>query len=354
MKPAHLRFAAVSLVLLAVGLFYFSTIRKGFDWGGDFAQYLEHARNLAEGKSYAATNFIYNPAAPIGPPCCPPGFPVLLAPVYKGFGMDMEAMKAETIAFFLLSLALVFILLRRELPLAYGVGLLLFLGFHPYFWGMKDYILSDFPFLCFLMMFLIVLQMTYTKDHWIFPALSGMLLYLCYAVRPVALVLLGVPLLHELVRHRRIGRKSLVVGTVSVLLIAGQHIALKACRAVQFGLLDYHPAQMAKNLYYYGYWLMQLFSGALPAATMVLFIVFSLVAALGFLKRIESMGVLEAFVLLYFVPILLFPNAQGLRYLVPVIPFYFFYFFSGLRGITEYLKSGLRWLPATDRASDAG
>lgn len=49
---------------------------------GDYAQYLLHARAIAEGQPYSATGYIYSPAAGlIGPPTLPPGLPLTLAPL---------------------------------------------------------------------------------------------------------------------------------------------------------------------------------------------------------------------------------------------------------------------------------
>src|SRR5262245_14683241 len=60
-------------------------------WGDDFALYIAHARNLVEGTSYTDTKFVYNPAnAWYSPRAYPPGFPILLAPVYALQGLDLH------------------------------------------------------------------------------------------------------------------------------------------------------------------------------------------------------------------------------------------------------------------------
>src|SRR5215475_8626536 len=87
----------VCLILICVlGALYFSTIRPGEDWGGDFSQYVAHARNIAEGRAYAATQYRPLPA-PLAishmPPAYPPGFPLMLAPVYRVFGLNYRALK---------------------------------------------------------------------------------------------------------------------------------------------------------------------------------------------------------------------------------------------------------------------
>lgn len=57
------------LILLSINCVFFSaTLRKGQDWGGDFAMYIHEAKNIAEGSHYAKSGYIFDPARPgIGP-----------------------------------------------------------------------------------------------------------------------------------------------------------------------------------------------------------------------------------------------------------------------------------------------
>jgi len=58
---------------LFIGFIYITTIREGHNWGGDFSMYIHHAKNIAEGKSYQDTGYLYNPLNPsIGPKTYPP------------------------------------------------------------------------------------------------------------------------------------------------------------------------------------------------------------------------------------------------------------------------------------------
>jgi hypothetical protein len=108
--PTHRWLALAPLVALAiVGATFLLTLRPGQDWriGDDFAQYILHARNIAEGRAYASTGYIYNPdLAVIGPPAYPPVLPLVLAPLWAWFGLDLQAMKALMVVFFVGGLAL--------------------------------------------------------------------------------------------------------------------------------------------------------------------------------------------------------------------------------------------------------
>ena len=62
------------------------------------------------------TGYIYNPAIPVySPRMYPPVFPLLLAPVYKMFGLSLLPMKLEQVFFIVLTLALVLMLWHRTL-----------------------------------------------------------------------------------------------------------------------------------------------------------------------------------------------------------------------------------------------
>ncbi len=68
-------------------------------WAGDYAQYLSHARALAEGRAYADIGYIYNPEAwTIGPPAYPPGLPLTLAPLVALAGVDSVVFRLFTLA----------------------------------------------------------------------------------------------------------------------------------------------------------------------------------------------------------------------------------------------------------------
>src|ERR1700722_205602 len=135
-------------LLLAIFLFHCATLRPGHVWGDDFAMYIHHAKNIVEQRPYADTGYIYNPAVPVyGPRAYPPVFPLLLAPLYRQFGLNLIPMKVEQTVFLMLTLILVYFFWRRDLGNRYALALIAILGFSPAFWIAKDEVLSDLPFL---------------------------------------------------------------------------------------------------------------------------------------------------------------------------------------------------------------
>lgn len=139
-------------VLSLICGFYLLTLREGHNWGRGFSMYILHARNIAEGQAYADTGYIFNPDNPIAPR----SYPLLLAPIYRLFGLNLEAMKVEIVLFFIAWLYIIFRVLEKELLFRERLALITLLGLNPYLWSFKDNILSEIPFVFFLYLALLL------------------------------------------------------------------------------------------------------------------------------------------------------------------------------------------------------
>ena len=137
------------ILITGVAVFFFSTLREGHKWDGDYALYIMHARNIAEGLPYADTGFIPDPTKPIHPASYPPGLPLLLTPIYLFSGLDLEKMKMVGVSSFILFLLIFSHIMRQSLPWAIALTVTAIVGLHPYFWHFKDTIFSEFPFMLF-------------------------------------------------------------------------------------------------------------------------------------------------------------------------------------------------------------
>ena len=133
---------------LALAALYLALFRPGYSvmGGGDFALYLSHAQAIAEGRSYAATGFVYNPAnAIMSPAAYPPGLPLLLAPVVALLGLDFTAIKLAMLA---AVLGMLWALHRLALPdfgPRWSAVLVLAAGLSPAILMRRDAIGADMP-----------------------------------------------------------------------------------------------------------------------------------------------------------------------------------------------------------------
>lgn len=82
----------IVLAVLAIPLFFIN-IHALHGWGDDFAQYIKQAMNIAAGKPFYESNYIFNPNHHYyGPPQYPPGFSILLAPIVAIWGLSFKHM----------------------------------------------------------------------------------------------------------------------------------------------------------------------------------------------------------------------------------------------------------------------
>jgi 4-amino-4-deoxy-L-arabinose transferase-like glycosyltransferase len=186
-----------SLLIALLGvitLFHVLTIRPGQGWGDDWAQYVAHAKNLVEGRSYDDTGYIYNGAARYAPRIYPPGFPVLLAPIYALRGLDLEALKIPVILSFIGALIMFAALAARWDGAASALIATAVAGFHPFFRDFKNHILSDLPFAFLLLTAIAASERILEgekreRDDFRWGLVVGVTWWLAYSVRTVAVVL---------------------------------------------------------------------------------------------------------------------------------------------------------------------
>lgn len=335
----------VGLLLLIIGVFYCVTIRAGHNWGDDFALYIHHAENIAHGHAYSDTGYIYNPSFPgVGPRNYPPIFPLLLAPVYYFYGLNLTAMKAEITLLFLLTLLSIYTLFRKELPFPYLLALLALLGFNPFFWDAKDTILSDGPFLLF---FCLTANVAYYGRRegptwWRWAALMGLALYLCYGTRTIGVMLLPGLALYDAVRWRRLTRFTLLASAVCGALIVAQWFVIGAGESSYKD--EFHPSlsALAANIDRYGKDLiLPWYAGATTLYEKTLSGLIALLALGGaYLRFRKGWTVLEFLLVFYVAFMVIWPKNQGVRLLLPLVPLYLYYVMLGLLALTRYWKDG--------------
>jgi hypothetical protein len=309
------------LLLLLVALLYFATIREGIDWGDDPSMYILHAANIAEGRPYDVTGYVYNPdIASLGPRSYPPVFPALLAPVYAWRGMDLTAMKALVITVFLVSLPVIYAALRRLVPAHRPrVGILAVFTLSPLVRRAAEDIGSDTAFLLFAYAALLVIDRCSGRGvGW--GVLAGGLIYLAFGTRFVGLLLLGSLLLLELWKARRV-RRFAAAATVSAVALAAVQSALLSSGE---GYLDQLGAWTgaAQNVRLYLSAFAEFFHSPLAKGPAIAIAAFALLSAgVGFLRSArDELTVHHLFAVAYLGVIVVWPSNQGFRFIYPILP----------------------------------
>lgn len=355
-----LRARALPLVIIAmIATFYLSTIRPGHQWGDDFGLYVLHARSIVNGDAYEETPYLHNPLYSLsGPPAYPPVLPITLAPLYKQFGFDVTVMKVAVCTFFLALLCILYVTYRLQLPWPYATGLIVLLGLNPCFYDFKDEIMSDFPFMFLVWAALYALQRHYDSGRaradgsLPYAILVGTCMYLAYGTRVIGGVLLASLVLYELVKFKRLSRFAIIALLAGGTLIVIQTSLLSNIGSGYLGVVKERTATDVVQLFlangrsYFVNLLTFFDNGHSRAIKIGLFIIVSLLAAVGLKKRIKSgLTIIEVFLCLYVLVLLVSP-VRAFRYLYPIIPIYFLYACIGAIEVRSLInRRGLHYAP---------
>ena len=143
------------LLLFSIPLFFIN-IHNVHSWGDDFAQYIKEAQNIAAGKPYYQSNYIFNKYNSIySPPQYPPGFPLLLAPIVKFWGLSFVAMcyfNSFLTACLLFALFVYF--KKRNASVTASACLAIITTYSHYILDLKGTVLADIPCMLFITLYL--------------------------------------------------------------------------------------------------------------------------------------------------------------------------------------------------------
>lgn len=348
-----------------VAVAYALSRRAGHDWGDDFAQYLQHARNLLAGQPYKTTGHLLNPRYQIAPEVYPPIFPLLLAPVVALVGpFELETLKLVGIGCF----ALFLVVWGRSLEAdarAEGLALaawpqhllpLLAVGaLCPVAWELKDHILSELPFLLCQQVGLLAVAAWSRRRAGSggelgmrMPAvLLGGALYLLTGCRTLGGLLIGAFCLETLAYYYHLGRapwrrvryEGLALLVCGGLLLAQQawlnaHDAGYGAQLRQY----FSTAQVWANVQEYWFVGCHFWGRRLPLAdwqyaglgTGLLLLVGG---GWGRQWRRGPWQATELYAAAYLLAVVLWPMPQGGRYLLPLLPLAVRYGWLGARGV---------------------
>ncbi|WP_153188652.1 hypothetical protein [Candidatus Magnetaquicoccus inordinatus] len=326
------------ILLGVLALFYAVTFLPGHDWGDDFALYIQHAHNLLSGIPYHDTHYLFNPEMPkIGPPAYPPGFPVLLLPVYSLFGLSWMAMKWWVTSFLLLALLTLYWMFAKQLTFASRLSLVALVGFNGVFVQVKEEIISDLPFLFFVLLTVGLLQRqslsSAGKDLWVKAVLHALLIDVCYAIRLAGIVLVPALLWRDWLQHRSITQSTRLTLFLFCLLAFMQHLVFSGGGGYLTSLfLDFRLAQLPVKLFHN----LNYFTLIWGDDKWVRILLFLLSVPPVFLalhrQWKKEVTIVETFCIGYFFLILLWPYT-GVRFALPLFPFYFYYLLTTLQAL---------------------
>jgi hypothetical protein len=334
------------IVILIIGIFYISTIRKGHYWGGDFSQYIHHAKNISEGKSYKDIKYIVNPHYEklLSPETYPPIFPLVLAPVYKYFNLDLTVMKSEIILFFLMALYLIYLIFYQKLTSLKALILIIILAVNPYFWNNKDFIHLDFVFIFFvyLSIYLIEIQdnlRSKNKPKYLYSILIGITIYLATGTKGLGLTLMVSYLIHDLIKYKSVHKMTLVTLAFFIFLISFQyHFIHNDFSYLRY--LELNPLIWISN--FLGYLKANLLlweNGWINFPRDFISILFYVFFIVGFYSRIKkNITLLDIFLIVVLISLSMYKYIYS-QFLMIILPIMFFNVICGVDYLSNYFKS---------------
>jgi hypothetical protein len=348
------------LILLSTPLFFLN-IHERHSLGDDFAQYIKEAQNIAAGKPYYLSNYIFNKYNPLyAPPQYPPGFPLLLAPIVKMHGLSFKAMCYFNSVLVAALMCALYAFFRRYAGAVAAICLAVLIGYSGFMVNMKGVILADIPCLLFTTLYITLRNRPRTS----YLQLAGLVLCAAAAIqtRSQAVFLLGAEGLFVLVSGVRmlLVQRKLNIKELSfpILIIAGTFLfnlfldkivfptPLNTTRFYNSFLSDaIHGHVLEDGLKYLVYLFSTIVSffhydtdEGMGRAIMMVAEGAALVGViLGFVIKVKKrFGVEDAFFMVMCLVVIYYP-VRDTRYFLPALPMLYLYCYFAVRTIVPLL-----------------
>ncbi len=341
-----------TFLIVTIGVFLLLALRSGQEWDGDFALYIMNARNIALGLPYAKTAYLFNPEHAFCPVAYPQGLPLLLAPIYALFGLDLVKMKIACIAAFVLFLVVFCRIARRAVSPLFALGVTAAIGLHPFIVDSENSLGSEYLFMFFCYAALDQLDRLEQFDSQARTSRSTVIaiggtafaVAFAYLTRSAGAVLFPAAFLVSIYRSRRLLTRTNVALAGAAAIIA----------AVQFA----YPADVGTYVHYFDRFT---FHGVLtsikryltvrtaifgtgpdhhPTFGIILAAMLVLFGLLGFIEKLRNrVSVLETFSLFYVLLLLIFPiTVEAARYSMPLWPLFFLYCAIGIASCRRWVS----------------
>jgi len=276
------------------------------------------------------------------PKSYPPGFPILLAPIYYIFGLSLIAFKIEMCLFLLILFVLIFIQSRGVLPDRYRLVYLLLFALNPWLSGFKQSILSEIPFSLVVYGSVLVLSHRPDRAQVRTSICLTVLFFFAFLIRTVGVVLLPAFLAYDLWRNKSLSHKTIVVTLSTIVLVFASMFVFRGGSSYLDQFRNWSPYVIVSNLRHYLQTLRD-FWPHVPSFTYVRDVLYLLSGALalwGFVLTLcRGLSFIEFFAFFYLAMLLCWPAQMGLRSLLPVLPLYLLYVLLGMDAAIKMLKT---------------
>lgn len=343
----------ILLLLVVVSILCSLHLNRNLDTGGDNARYIILARSLLEGKGYRDSHLVgepYHTAIPFV-------FPSLLIPVLYFFGYNLLALKVVPFLFGIASIFMAYIVIRNLTNEHIAIRVALLFGICKLFVTRSTVVLSEGPYLFFMLSVLIFFNRYKRDKRW--SSINGffliLFLLLSFFTRTIGIVLL-LATLFSLRKNVKKGALVLLLFTLPALLWFFRAYSLKELSTSEYNLPSFflkdffnpdlgymNISDVFHRILNNGISYLKVLAAILVGNEMFLTIglCFLLVIVYRFAWHLfVRRTIIEYYIIVNFAILLILP-CQIRRYLVPILPFIFYYLVSGIAPFMERVEKEL-------------
>tara|TARA_B100001175_G_C19490708_1_gene632446 strand:- start:729 stop:2156 length:1428 start_codon:yes stop_codon:yes gene_type:complete len=343
--------------IIVISLIPLLIISEYNNWGGDFALYINQSIAFLEGDldGLYQKQLLLSHYQRLGPYLYPMGTSVLISPVLFFFGANIYYLKIYGIVYWVGSLFFLHKYLRFLFPDNENVHkVLIFIGLSEPFFKILNTVLADIYFFFFFN--LIVYSFLHIKKRASFlkGLFFGILLFILYSIKSVAIIIIALYCLYSLiqtVKHSKlIYNIPLIVFGLLYFFYSNVFPFDFSSNQIDFVYNHLSIPTIFKNIYYYSYTFAHYVSGGLfyflddlliKILTFLIVLFFSIYLAVNHKKvmlTIKKGGFIYILLISFIAFFIMLPMNNGPRYLFPVFPILFFFFFNVLpRKFVDFL-----------------
>jgi hypothetical protein len=339
---------AIILVSILLGA---GTLRRGHEWGDDWAWYVLQAKSIWEGTTrefIAISDFTnYQSTTHLGPLAYPWGYPLILVPFYALNGISPLTLKIPGLLFYGGFLFVLYLFSKSRLTLFESLLLVALFAFNPLLLGFTDQILSDIPFLFFSTLTLYLVTRNEPRS-WRHDVLIGAAIFGTTFMRATGLLLLACFLAVEFFRlvTKRRDRATVKRIIINSFIVCAVFAALWIMNAILFPgggesyLTQYKnlTADLVRDFAGLYFMVFSWFFGVEPGWKYLYYVVLAFALIGAWIRRRD-----EPF-FLWFFPVwmvvhITYPYWQGPRYIFPLLPIFIYFAFQGMRFAVNQLPT---------------
>lgn len=348
----HKKAIALSVVIFMAVFTLFINQKNTHDWGGDFGMYLQQAENIAKGQAISKTYYLFNPDyAVLGPRHYPPGFPLLLSPLFISGNPGIHQILFFMGVFLALYGFASFLFFRNKTSGLVAAGLAFVLLFNHWLLQIKTQILADLPFALFFVLTMFFLQQ---RKRFLIPAILtasfAILIKSAGWILPVALLIETV--LSSLKKRKfpwgNEKENLIIITLVTAIVLVINKLILQIPAGTSLYASHFSINNLWGNINTSAEYLMKVtaqfmnpYNEGFTAVAFILKTLFVALILLGMFRRIPNrIQTFDMITFSYLLLLLIYPyHAAGIRFLLPILPVLLYYAVEGMRMLSLEAKT---------------